>query len=121
MATTEESTTDEVLDHHLDAFGECDLDAVMDDYASDAVMIADGDVVEGADEIAALFDTLFDEFDDPDVEFSLNERVVHDDYAYIKWEAETPETVYDFATDTFVVRDGEIVAQTLATVSEPKS
>ena len=38
-------------------------------------------------------------------------QVVEGDYGYIVWTAETPDNVYEMATDTFVVRDGKIVAQ----------
>jgi len=37
------------------------------------------------------------------------------------WHAETPDNEYRFASDTFVVRDGEIVAQSLAADVSPKS
>ena len=55
------------------------------------------------------------------MDFSLEEKTVEGEYAYIIWRAETPENTYEFATDTFVVRDGDIVAQTLGTVVSPKN
>lgn len=36
--------------------------------------------------------------------------LVEGDYAHIVWTAETANTVYDLGTDSFVVRDGKIVA-----------
>ena len=115
------SSTDSVLDHHLEMFGECNLDGLMEDYASDATFISDGDVLHGSDEIREMFADLLEEFDDPSVEFSLDERVIDDEYAYIVWHAETPEHEYEFASDTFVIRDGEIVTQTLAADVSPKA
>jgi len=35
------------------------------------------------------------------------------EYAYILWSAETTDTVYEVGRDTFVVRDGKIVAQSI--------
>jgi hypothetical protein len=61
-----------------------------------------------------MFADLLPEFDNREVEFSLDEQITVDSYAYIVWHAETPENEYEFASDTFVVREGEIVAQTLA-------
>ena len=111
------AATATVLDRHLESFGEGDLDGILADYAADAVVVADGDVFVGHEEIRPFFEALLAEFDAPDVEFELGERVVHDEFAYITWRAETPEQVYEYATDTFVVRDGEIAAQTIGTVT----
>ena len=42
------------------------------------------------------------------------------EYAYILWTAETADNVYEMATDTFVVRDGKILAQSFAAKLTPK-
>jgi len=39
---------------------------------------------------------------------------VEGDVAYIVWKAETADNRHELGTDTFVVRDGKIVAQTFA-------
>ena len=41
----------------------------------------------------------------------MKQQFVEDEYAYILWTAETADNVYELGTDTFVVRDGKIVAQ----------
>ncbi len=38
-------------------------------------------------------------------------QFVEGDYAYILWSADTADNLYEMATDTFVVRNGKIVAQ----------
>jgi len=40
--------------------------------------------------------------------------------AFITWSAETADNVYEFATDTFVIRDEKIVTQTFAAKVTPK-
>ncbi|HET7323642.1 MAG TPA: nuclear transport factor 2 family protein [Halococcus sp.] len=116
------TTTDEILDHHLTAFGEQDIDGTMEDYTDDSVVITQSGTYRGLDAISEWFeDELFTEFAKPDVSFSLDERTVEDEYAYIVWHAETPDNEYEFATDTFVIRDGNIVAQTLGAVVTPKN
>ena len=114
------STTEDVLDHHLEAFGAQDIDATMKDYTDDAVVITHGEVHRGHEEISDWFEGLFAEFAQSGVDFSLEEKTVEGEYAYIIWRAETPENTYEFATDTFVVRDGKIVAQTLGVKTTPK-
>jgi ketosteroid isomerase-like protein len=115
------SSTETVLNDHLEMFGEQDLDGIVADYADDAVVITNDETYRGTAEIRGLFEEFFREFSADDVSFSLERQTVEDDVAYIIWEAETPENEYEFATDTFVVRDGEIVVQTLGAVINPKN
>ncbi|MFC7044656.1 nuclear transport factor 2 family protein [Halobacteriaceae archaeon GCM10025711] len=115
------STTESVLDRHLETFGEQDMEGIMADYADDAVLITQSETYHGPDEIRRLFEALFDEFSDPEASLTLDYRTIEDDTAYIVWHADTPENEYEFATDTFVIQDGEIVTQTLGTVVTPKN
>ena len=114
------NTTESVLDHHLEAFGDQDIEETMTDYADEAILVTHGGTLHGHGEIAGLFEDLFAEFSQEPVDFSLEERRIDGEYAYIVWNADTPDNDYEFATDTFVIRDGEIVAQTLGTVVVPK-
>jgi hypothetical protein len=50
----------------------------------------------------------------------LKHQSIKGDYAYILWTAETADNSYDLVTDTFVVRDGKIVAQSVAAKILPK-
>jgi hypothetical protein len=50
----------------------------------------------------------------------MKQQAVEGDYAYILWSAETADNVYEVGTDTFVVRDGKIVAQSFAAKITPK-
>jgi len=52
--------------------------------------------------------------------FKMKQQSVDGDYAYILWTAETADNVYEVGTDTFVVRDGKIVAQSFAGKITPK-
>ena len=60
------------------------------------------------------------EFGKPGAAFSMKQQSVEGDYAYILWTAETADNVYEVGTDTFVVRDGKIVAQSFAGKITPK-
>ena len=48
------------------------------------------------------------------------QQSIEGDYAYIVWTAETADNVYEVGTDTFVVRDGKIVAQSFTGKITPK-
>ena len=113
-------STGEVLDRHLKSFAENDVDSVLADYASDAVLFAPGGPLKGPDAIKPLFDSLISEFAKPGSSFTLQLRSIDGDHAYILWTAETADNWYEFATDTFVVRNGKIVAQSFAAKIKPK-
>lgn len=113
-------STEEVLQHHLEAFGAGDVDGILSDYAEDAVVINENGVMKGHDEIRPLFDAFVEEFGKPGMSFEMVDQKVEGEVAFIVWKAETADRTYDYATDTFVVRDGKIAYQTLAGVTTDK-
>jgi ketosteroid isomerase-like protein len=114
------ASTKDVLDHHLKCFGEGDLKGILSDYALNAVLFTPDGPLRGADAIRPLFQAMFAEFGKPGASFSMKQQSVEGDYAYILWIAETADNVYELGTDTFVVRDGKIVAQSFAGKITPK-
>src|SRR5262245_41918678 len=114
------ASTKDVIDHHLKAFGERDLEGVLSDYAPGVVFFAPDRPLRGADAIRPLFRALIAEFGKPGATFSMKQQSVEGDYGYILWTAETADNVYELATDTFVVRDGKIVAQSFTGKITPK-
>lgn len=57
---------------------------------------------------------MLEEFGKPGASFSLKQRSVEGDHAYIVWTAQTADNVYELGTDTFVVRNGKIAVQSFA-------
>ena len=113
------STTKDVIDQHLKCFGENDLVGVLADYSPDAVLFTPGKSLKGIAEIKPFFQALLSEFSKPGAVFSMQEQCVDGDYAYILWTAETEDNSYEAATDTFVLRNGKIVAQSFAAKITP--
>ncbi len=113
-------TTEATLEHHLEAFGEQDLSAVMEDYTDESTIVTNQGVFRGLEEIEGLFENLFAEFSQSGTTMSIDEQLVEGEFGYIVWNAETPENVYEFATDTFHIPDDEIVFQTFAADITPK-
>ena len=113
-------STSAVLDHHLKSFAEYDLDGVLADYSSDAVLFVPTGPLKGPDAIKPVFQALVSEFAKPGSSFTMQQRCIEGDHAYILWTAETADNSYEFATDTFVVRNGKIVAQSFAAKVKPK-
>jgi ketosteroid isomerase-like protein len=113
-------STKDVLNNHLKYFGAGDLKAILSDYAPDAVMFTPDGVLRGVEAIRPLFQRLIGEFGKPGTAFSMKQQFVEGDYAYILWTAETADNVYELATDTFVVREGKIMAQSFTGKIKPK-
>jgi len=112
--------TKDVLDHHLTAFDHGDLNEILSDYAPDAVLFTKDGAFKGVEAIRPLFEALIAEFGKPGATFRMKQQLVEGDYAYIFWTAETADNVYELATDTFVVREGKIVAQSFTAKIAPK-
>jgi ketosteroid isomerase-like protein len=114
------ASTKDVLDHHTMALREGDLNAVLADYASDAVFFTKDGAFKGVDAIRPVFAAIISEFSTR-TKGNRIQQLIDGDYAYVLWTAEPANNVYEMATDTFVVRDGKIVAQSFTAKVMPKS
>ena len=114
------TSTKDVLDHHLKCFGEGDLEGILSDYAPGAVLFTPDGPLRGAGAMRPLFRAMIAEFGKPGAVFRLTRQSVEGECGYIVWTAETADNVYEVATDTFVVRDGKIAAQSFAGKITPK-
>ena len=115
------TSTEQLLDRHLDCFGRGDLDGIVADYSSAAIMFTPRGPLKGPAAIRSLFQTIFTEFGKPGTTFSLQLRSVDGDYAYILWRAETADNAYEAVADTFVMRNGQIVLHSFGGKIQPKN
>jgi len=113
-------STSDILDRHLTCFSERDVEGLIADYSADAVLFTPGGPLKGREQIEPLFHTLVSEFAKPGSSLTMQVQCVEGDHAYIVWTAETADNSYEIATDTFVVKNGEIVAQSFAAKITPK-
>jgi ketosteroid isomerase-like protein len=114
------ASTKDVVDRHLKCFDECDIEGILSDYAPGAVLFTADGLLRGIEAIRPLFEAMVAEFGKPGATFNMKQQFVEDEYAYILWTAETADNVYELGTDTFVVRDGKIVAQSFTGKVTPK-
>jgi ketosteroid isomerase-like protein len=84
-------STSEVLDRHLKSFAQYDIEGLVADYSSDAILFAPNGPLKGPAAIKPLFEALFSEFRKPGSSFSLQLRCIEGDHAYILWTAETAD------------------------------
>lgn len=118
-AQSKQSTAD-VVDHHMTAFGEQDMEGFLMHYTDDSYIVSNMGTYRGLDDLEAFAEQMFEEFSRDGVELIYDSQTVVGDIAYTTWHGETPDNVYEFGTDTFVVRDGVIECQTFAMKTTPK-
>jgi hypothetical protein len=112
FSTNHQRTTSEVWAHHIEAWEARDLTAIVSDYDADSVLIINGKIFRGRTEIEQVFSQLFAIFDggvnriDPP---TLVDRIV-----YLTWHFTPNGDAEYYGTDTFVIEDGVIAVQTIA-------
>jgi len=102
-------------------FGNRDMAGILADYAPDAVMFTPGGPIRGTEALRKGFEQLFAEWGKPGVKFTLNQRTVEGNNAYIFWDAETADNLYEGAMDAFVVEHGKITAHFFSGKITPKA
>ena len=115
---TDPAVTEAVVRQHLQAFLEQQgVAAIVNDYDDTARFYSEAEVYHGKREIAGFFAGFINALPAGAIDrFSLRSLQVDGDMAYITWSVgqEIP-----LGTDTFVVHDGKIVAQTFAMYAGP--
>ena len=104
-------STESILQNHLLAAKD-GVDAILQDYTDESVLITHDATYRGLAEIRQFFTTLLNGlpkgfFDS----LTMNRQEVVGEVAYILWER---KPWLALATDTFVVRNGKILFQTFA-------
>ena len=116
-----EMDTRAVLDHHMAAFNAGDADDAVGDFTDESVLITPEGTLKGREAIHAAFGDYFSGLFKPGTyEFTLDTVQVEGDVAYILWHANCASADIPLGTDTFVMRDGKIAAQTFAAKIDPK-
>ena len=118
--TEKMKSADDVIDHHLKAIAQGEGNAVLSDYAPDAVLFRSDGIFRGVDAIRPVFEEFVAEFQKPGTISNTKQRLVTGDYAYMLWTAETSDRVYELAADTFFVKEGKIVVQSFTAKVTPK-
>ncbi|MBR56390.1 hypothetical protein CMK19_21800 [Candidatus Poribacteria bacterium] len=107
-------TVDDVFDHHIEVFGVGDLKGILTDYDSNSAMLYKDRIWHGVEGAKQFFCMWLEDLMPPGSAFELISRLSHQQTLYITWRAETDKYIYDFGTNTFIVRDDKIWRQTVA-------
>lgn len=107
-------STQEVLNHHLQAFGE-GLDSILSDYNDQSCVMSQQGTFRGMKEITGFFTAFVQGLPEGFLDkFNATKMEVDGEIAYLTWEA---LPWFPLGTDTFVIREGKILYQTFAAYS----
>jgi ketosteroid isomerase-like protein len=116
--TPQEQQALDVFNRHVAAFFSGNLNAVLNDFGEDSVVITPDGVFEGHERIRAVYQGLLAEFgsidrgDSPGI--FLDTLHVRNDIVFITWHAESKHHVFPFGTDTFICSGDKFVRQSIS-------
>lgn len=104
-------STQEVINHHLQAFGE-GLESILSDYDDNSCLITQQGTFKGMEEITGFFTAFIANLPEGFLDkFNVTNSVEDGEVGYITWEA---NPWFPMGTDTFVVRNDKFLYQTFA-------
>ena len=104
-------TPQEIFQHHAEALGAEDIDAIVSDYADDAIFMTPEGVLRGKEGVRRAFERLTSEV--PGARWELPTQLFEDDIMLLEWKATSSASRVEDGIDTFVFRDGLIRVQTV--------
>jgi ketosteroid isomerase-like protein len=118
MATTQETTTREVLNHHLNAFGSNDLHEILKDYTEESQVLTPNGPLRGLAAIRTFFEDFFAQIPTGS-EFEMKQLSVVDNVAYILWSSKSAMANIPLGTDSFFLEGNKIRLHTVASYVLP--
>lgn len=105
-------TVKEIWEHHKVAFDNADLEELMLDYAEDSVYVTTNKSLVGKSKIRELYKNHFASLEEDSSSSIISEKI-EGEIVFFEWTADSPSINISDGVDTFVIRDGFIVAQTM--------
>ena len=110
---TNETITSEVLNHHLTAFGNNDLDEIMKDYTEESEVLTLNGPLKGLAAIRQFFVDYFVTIPTGSA-FALKQLAVTHNVAYVAWASESAIAQILLGTDSFFLEGDKIRFHTVA-------
>ncbi len=88
MSTVTATRTEEILNHHVSAFVDTDVDEIMKDFTERSELLTPQGPVSGLNAIRTWFEEIFKAFP-KDSSLDLKQMIIRDNTAYIVWSGES--------------------------------
>lgn len=108
-----ETTTNELLIHHLTAFGNNDLVEILKDYTDESTILTPSGKLTGLAEIRQFFADFFAVIPTGS-QFGMDQKIVIGNVAYIVWHSDSAVATLPVGTDTFFFVEDKIRFHTVA-------
>lgn len=106
------TTTNEILTHHLTAFGNNDLDEIMKDYTEESQVLTIDGALKGLDLIRNFFEEMFATIPTGS-EFEMKQLTIAGNVAHIIWASKSKIAEIPLGSDTFFFEDDKIKTHTV--------
>lgn len=113
MEAVLQSNMEAVINHHLSAFGDANLDEILKDYTEESQLFTPEGAMQGRAAIRGFFASVF-KIIPKGSSFEIKQKFVSDEIAYIAWSCESEFVNIPLGTDSFIITDNKISIQTLA-------
>ncbi|WP_162912895.1 nuclear transport factor 2 family protein [Rhodospirillaceae bacterium SYSU D60014] len=105
-------SADDVFEDHLRCRSVGDVEADLErNYADDIVLLCECGALEGRKAVRESARRLGLQL--PDAEFQFPTKEVRGEYAFLVWTARSQQYEVDHGVDSFVIREGRIVVQSI--------
>jgi ketosteroid isomerase-like protein len=110
----EQGTTETVFAHHLQAVRDRNIEAIVEDYAEDAIIMTPDGIFRGLEQTRMIFTNSINNLPaDVLANLQVDRLDIDGEFVYLLWSS---GSVIQSATDTLCVRDGKIIMQSMFAV-----
>lgn len=116
MVSRETVDTEATLKRHVDALMSGDIDSIMSNFTDESVVFMPDGKLEGLAEIRS--DTVIFLKNNPPETIEVVRQDIAGEFVYLLWKSETSRIL---TAETYVIRNGKILAQTFAVLDGVES
>jgi ketosteroid isomerase-like protein len=110
---TTEAITNQVLSHHLTAFGNNDLAEILNDYTEESQVLTPNGPLTGLAAIRQFFADYFLAIPTGSA-FTMKQLIVSHQVGYVAWASDSAIAQIPMGTDTFFLAGDKILVHTVA-------
>jgi hypothetical protein len=105
-------TTKEVLDDHLNLSKNGSVEEDLSrNYSEDVLLLTSFGIYRGHEGLKSLAKMVLEQL--PDASFKYNKVLIEEEIGFLEWSASSKKAKVEDGADSYVVRNGRIVAQTI--------
>ena len=112
--TTASESSRNVWQNHINSWNKRDLNSIMNDYTENSVLVFKDYIYRGKKEIRQAYERLFARFGNAE-NTGIDRVIFENDFVYITWFAKV-EGINEKGTDTYMIKDGKIISQTITNI-----